>query len=557
MTKKYFSSRDLEKSLMKFFLILSILTIALGERDRDDKANNAQYQGQGHALKSSHGGSDCQDDDHDQCEETTDYAMNTRGTHYKPSWINKHNVASLQHLWQFQGCGAITASPVVLHWGVCWSDYGGCFQCVRHNGTLIAQKNLTSDYGLMDHALSRQNPTYADGRFVILQTGRFGFLPPSYGTWLLTVNATTLELIAKVQVTFFNFSLLTQSPIVKDGWIYFGTSSNEEGSPFLYPGYPCCNFAGQFFSYNLYTLQQRWVWDAIPAALVGPGKYSGVAIWSGSPLFYKNLVIFSTGNLYSQPASVDQCLLANPTNGSCIDPGVHYDSIVAVDINTGLTARTRRSGEPDAWNGACFARHLLPGCPLAFSEDADFGNPPMLSLPGPRGKRYINLGQKNGMEWSIDADTFEIVNVSLVAPGDEGGGFQFGGTMNNLNQVFLASANNGRKPHLTLSGQNITCGSWMRFNVTGALEKELVSPKLDTIPGAMSSTNDVVFGGTGTGRLVAMSNDLEILWSYETGIKINAAPAIYCDRLYWGTGSNPSFSGPMPGIMHAFGLPDL
>ena len=538
---------------LQLVLILSILTITFAEREIDDRRSNEKYQGNG--GHNTQGGGNCDDSDHSECEETHDWAMNARGSHYKSSWINKKNAATLQRLWQFQGCGAITSNPAVLKQGVCWSDYGGCFQCVSHNGSLIVQKNLTSDYGLIDHALSRATITYSNGIFVMVQTGRFGFLPPSFGTSLLTINATTFNLIKKVQVTSFNFSLLTQSPIIKDGFIYFGSSSNEEGSPFLYPGYPCCSFGGQFFKYDLYTLERKWVWDAIPLALLGPGKYSGVAIWSGSPIFYKNLVIFSTGNLYSQPDSVDQCLLLNPLNGSCIDVNVYYDSVVALNINTGRVVRSRRSGVPDAWNGACLAMGLLPGCPLVFSQDADFGNPPMLSLPGHRGKRFIALGQKNGMAWTLDADTFNIINVTVVAPGSESGGFQFGGTINNMNQVFLASSNAKRLPHVTLSGQNISYGSWMRFNDHGVLEKELPSPVGGALSGAMSSSNDVVFAGTDNGSLFVLSNDLVPLWNYSTGVKINAAPSIYCDRIYWGTGSNPSFSGPMPGIMYAFGLP--
>src|SRR5437016_1788254 len=121
--------------MQTFLLFISILTITLAQREADDKHNNANYQG--HGGENSQGGSNLDDDEHAYCEETVDWAMNTRGTHYKPSWINRRNAVNLQHLWQFRGCGAITANPAVLSWGVCWSDYGSCFQCVTHNGTLI------------------------------------------------------------------------------------------------------------------------------------------------------------------------------------------------------------------------------------------------------------------------------------------------------------------------------------------------------------------------------------------------------------------------------------
>jgi outer membrane protein assembly factor BamB len=94
------------------------------------------------------------------------------------------------------------------------------------------------------------------------------------------------------------------------------------------------------------------------------------------------------------------------------------------------------------------------------------------------------------------------------------------------------------------NGTNVTFGVWTRYDGNGNLKWATVPPNGDQVYGAVTLTNDVLFGQSKIkGLLVAINTDSgDILWTYQTSGGMTGAPAIVDDVVYWptGIGNNPS-----------------
>jgi polyvinyl alcohol dehydrogenase (cytochrome) len=441
------------------------------------------------------------------------------------------------------------------------SDFGGCFTALnKNNGSIIYQKNLTSDYGLLDKAISRNTPTYSNGMIVIPMSARWGFLEYSMGIWLLTVNASNGDLKWKVLVSSYNRSVLTGSPTIDNGKIYIGLTSTEEAEQLLAGlqgrQYTCCGFGGRMLSYSLSTGSKLWDTPMIPDELTGVGKYSGAGIWSSGPSILGDYIFVSTGNLYNQSQESYDCYALNPTNSSCVPRSVLYDSVVKLNKNTGEIVASFRASETDVWNAACYLAGYIPGCPVYKGLDADFGNAPMLTEY--ENKTYVALGQKSGIFWLLNSDDLSVVWKKMVGPSGGGGGFQYGSSVNDNNQIFGASANTDRTLHTTINGEVINFGSWVRLNMDGKIKWETPSPTNDTLRGPLTTTNNVVFATTDSGTFCALSAITgEILWKYNTGVLSVSGPTVDNRVIYWGSGPVINFVqniSPYPCKLYAFEL---
>ena len=74
------------------------------------------------------------------------------------------------------------------------------------------------------------------------------------------------------------------------------------------------------------------------------GGYAGAAIWGSSPSIHiiRRHVYVATGNLYTAPANVTECQekqnnqTTPPTQpDQCIGPDIQFNSILALDMNSG------------------------------------------------------------------------------------------------------------------------------------------------------------------------------------------------------------------------------
>ena len=495
------------------------------------------------------------------CVDTLSWGMNLNGTRYQLSSINKNNVGSLVPKWSVVLCGSVVSSPSVVGDVLYVSDFGGCVTAVnKTNGNIIYQKHMTEDYGLPNKAISRNTPTYSNGKIIIPMSTRWGYSEYSMGTWLLAINAVNGNLVWKILVSSYNRSVLTASPTIENGKIFIGLSSTEETEVALAPlmgrVYECCSFVGRMLAFSLDTGDKLWDTPMIPPNLAGVGKFSGAAIWSSGPAILGDYLYISTGNLYEQSQEATDCYALNITNSLCVPREVLYDSVVKLNKNTGQIVASFRASETDAWNAACYFMGMLPGCPVYSGLDADFGNSPM--IVNDEDGTYVALGQKSGIFWLLKADDLSLVWSKVVGPSSFAGGFQFGSSANPDGQIFGASANFDRTSHTTVDGQIINYGSWVRLTIAGNIKWETPTPDTATARGPLTSTNNVVFGGTDSGTFVAMSAITgEILWKYSTGFASVSGPTVDDRAIYWGTGIVINFIpniAPYPCKLYAFEL---
>ncbi|KAL0377527.1 UNVERIFIED_CONTAM: hypothetical protein Sradi_3058200 [Sesamum radiatum] len=82
------------------------------------------------------------------------------------------------------------------------------------------------------------------------------------------------------------------------------------------------------------------------------GGYAGAGVWGSSPSVdaRRKHVYIATGNLYSVPQSVEECQKRQnnqtvPTHpDDCIGPDIHFDSMLALDLNSGEIKWNRQLG---------------------------------------------------------------------------------------------------------------------------------------------------------------------------------------------------------------------
>ena len=96
-----------------------------------------------------------------------------------------------------------------------------------------------------------------------------------------------------------------------------------------------------------------------------------------------------------------------------------FDSIVALNMDTGAVKWATRALTVDSWNAACGLplpglEDPQPGCPGDAGPDYDFGQAPMLWKAGD--KEFVGAGQKSGIFWALNPDTGAVVWKTQVVP---------------------------------------------------------------------------------------------------------------------------------------------
>src|SRR5215213_7757531 len=169
------------------------------------------------------------------------------------------------------------------------------------------------------------------------------------------------------------YGMVTQSAVVDGNTVYVGLASNEELIAALDPTYVCCVERGSILALNAKTGKILWKTYMVPEG------YSGGAVWGGTPVVdhARGSLFISTGNNYSMPESVMECVSANQGNPeavkACISPDDHFDSVLALNLNTGAIKWATTAIPFDAWNVACLPEFDPTNCPQPAGPDYDFG----------------------------------------------------------------------------------------------------------------------------------------------------------------------------------------
>jgi len=377
---------------------------------------------------------------------------------------------------------------------------------------------------------------------------------------VVALDKDTGAVLWKVTVDDYKGAVITQTPTVADGRVYVGVSGLGEEVAATIPPYECCGFRGSMLALDAATGKVLWKHYTVPE------HFAGGSVWSSSPLLdaRRHLLYITTGNAFRVPDAVQTCVEANKGNTgkqrACYPQDVWYDSILALDPDTGAIKWGFRAEEADIFTGACL---VMLGGYCGGGEDYDFGNGALEWHAG--GHDFVGAGQKAGMFWALNPDTGKVVWKTKVGPGGPTGGIEYGSAADGT-RVYVSEGNTKQVGHdagtYTLpSGQTINYGSYAALDaLTGKILWQVPDPAgaegLDNgkpctrdgprenctgaFPkGAVNVANGVVYGCSTApkGPLYAFDAATgKLLWRFDGGASCDTRATVIGDAVYWAAG---------------------
>jgi polyvinyl alcohol dehydrogenase (cytochrome) len=498
----------------------------------------------------------------------------------KEERISAQTVGSLQLKWTFNTDGDVTAHPAVDGKFLYFPDSAGFLYKVEKRSGALVWKRPISDYTGITGDFARATPAVA-GKLLILgnQSGKFLQGPPfnqpaPQPARVFAVDKDTGDPVWSRQVDSTTYSVVTQSAVVHKDTIYVGIASNEELiAAFVPPAFWQWQFRGSVVALDVDNGKIKWKTYTVPLG------YFGGSVWGSTGAVDKknNQIFMATGNNFAAPQSVIDCLGMGQPPASCMSQQNHFDSVIALDLNTGKINWGARGLPYDTWNVACGlvvpgALEVTPGpffpgvygnCPGGdpnkAGPDYDFAQGPMLL-----DDELVGAGQKSGTFWAFKRKTGALAWSTQVTPGGVTGGLQWGSATDGR-RIYVAAANSGPSgagggvgamPWTLKDGSTTTSGGWAALDQkNGAVIWTTKDPIGSRSEAPVSAANDVVFGCNlkpGVGMMVAMNAKTgAILWSYSSGGPCNAGASISDGMVFWGTGT---YQSPGPKKVFAFGL---
>jgi polyvinyl alcohol dehydrogenase (cytochrome) len=448
--------------------------------------------------------------------------------------ISRSNAARLKPKWIATVGGDVSARPAVVNGVVYVPDWGGNLQALNAATGVTLWKHLISDYGLPAGTVVRASPAVSGG---VLYVGTLT------GATMLAIDAATGALKWKAVADTQPHAAITGSASVAAGVIYVGVASTEEGAA-SFPGYQCCFFRGNVTALNAATGGILW------KTYMAPPNYSGTAVWGSAPVVdaARGSVFVGTGNNYAKPTDPAYltCVGNGGTEGGCLSPDDHVDSVVALDMTIGAVKWAKRLRDNDDWNTACFTE--MPGqgnCPAGAGPDYDFGSAPNEFHIG--SMMAVGAGQKSGIYSTFNADTGAMIWSRQAGPGSPDGGMMWGSATDGT-RVYVSIGNSTGQ---TYPGGN--AGSWAALDVvTGKIVWQTpdLHAAVDMAP--MTVSNGVVYAGSmgaspGWSNMLAIdATNGQVLWKYPSGGSVIAGAVVSGGVVYWGSGYShlgPQFKG--------------
>lgn len=483
------------------------------------------------------------------------FGQNAGNTAYNATetGISTKNVNSLKTKWTFTTGGDVSARAAVVNNVAYFPDWAGNLYAVNAGSGKLIWSHQLSDYGLAAGTVSRTSPAVANG-VVYIGTQ---YNPSGPTGWLLAIDVTTGDLIWKAQpITSNAFPVITSSPVVANGTLYVGMTSNEEFAA-EDPSYKCCSVVGSVVAVNASTGQDLWQVSMAPAG------YSGAAVWGSNPVVdtTRGTVYVGVGNNYSfptDPAYAACMAVTGNTEAECLSTSDYADSVVALDMSTGAVKWTRRlmnwnqygvTNGSDTWNVACFIPPYT-NCPTGSATqptgpDYDFGSAPneitYQTANGPQ--TIIGAGQKSGIYYALDPDTGAELWQTQVGPGSSLGGIEWGSASDGT-RIYVAISNlYGIGYNCGSGGSCGSAGSWAALDpATGSILWQVPDPNGAVDIGPMAVANGVVYvdsmgGSAGMPTMLALNAATgSTLWSFAAGSSVNAGATIVNSIVYWGSG---------------------
>jgi polyvinyl alcohol dehydrogenase (cytochrome) len=244
---------------------------------------------------------------------------------------------------------------------------------------------------------------------------------------------------------------------------------------------------------------------------------------------------------------VTVCEAGGGTAGDCLSPDDHIDSVVALDATTGVIKWATGVGGFDTYNHQKCPNPPFPeGC-----FDYDFGTGP--SLFTVNGRLVVGVGQKSGEYWELDAATGRILWGTVVGPGSNNGGIEFGAATDGQ-RIYVSESNGFGLPYSLPDGSVTHASSLAALDpTTGRILWQRRDPGnfFNSLYGAITVANGVVYVPSRAGEMYAFdASNGNLVWSYKPPEGVDAAPAIVNGVVYWGDGDR----GAERGGLYAFSL---
>jgi polyvinyl alcohol dehydrogenase (cytochrome) len=467
--------------------------------------------------------------------------------------IGTGDVGKLKPKWVFTTHGEVSATPTVAGGIVYFPDWGGYLNAVDgETGRLLWQKRIP-EYTHAFGTVSRVSPAIY-GNELILGDNIGSPLASRRGAHIFAVNRFSGALIWIKEVDFHSAAIITSSPEVVGNKVVVGVSSGEEDLA-TRPGYPCCTFRGSVVALNAETGAMLWKAYMVPPNFAIPCTkkapiecgYSGAAVWSPPAVEPATKTVYvGTGNNYTVPYAAEKCQMEaeehETSDEQCTSPSDLFDSVVALNLETGAIRWAHKVEGWDAFTVACLLRES-GFCPTGRSKDFDFGGggPNLFTASG---TRLVGDGQKSGIYWVFNAATGKIAWETLVGPGTGLGGIEWG-TAYDGSRIYVPEADPPTQAppieYKLAGGESVAGGSWAALNPnTGAFDWQVPAPGGASALGPPSATDGVVFVGsmasTEANMFALEAATGRQLWSYRAEGSVNAGPAIVGGVVYWGSG---------------------
>lgn len=488
--------------------------------------------------------------------------------------ISPKTAPSLKLRWAVNTDGDVTANPAVDSKYLYFPDSAGfLYKVARRDGAIIWKIPVSHYTGITDD-YARATPAIT-GDTLILGNGSGHFLGKAFGApdpqpaQVFAVNTNTGEKLWSTQVDPTPMSYITHSALVADGLAIVGTASNEELiAGFVPPPYWRWQFRGSIAALDVHSGQIKWQTHTVP-----PGYYGG-SVWGSTGAIdrARRRVYMATGNNYAVPQPVLDCLNKGGTPPTCISPDDHFDSIIALDLDSGAVKWSARGLSYDTWNVGCglnvpgvFAIPPNANCPNPKGPDWDFAQGPILLGNGnDDGDQLVGAGQKSGMFWAFRANDGGLAWSTQAGPPGLTGGLQWGSAVDGK-RIFVAISNSGLTgsgtaplPWPQADGTTTTAGGWAALDRrSGRVLWTTKDPSGSRAEAAVSVANGVMFGcnlDPAKGTMYALDAATGApLWSYDSGGACNAGPSIADGTVFWGSGR---FTGQGPKKLFAFSVYD-
>jgi polyvinyl alcohol dehydrogenase (cytochrome) len=421
---------------------------------------------------------------------------------------------------------------------VYFPDWSGQLWKVDAESGEVVWSRAIEEYNGIEGSVSRSSPVLSHGNVYVADLN---------GN-LMAIDAATGALRWITRLDPHPAVIVTTSPIVLGDRLYISTSSRESAYARATPGYVCCTFRGSMLAVDARTGAILWQSFVLPDNGGQAGGFAGGAFVNPPVIDVEHRLVYGgAGQTYTQPASVEACLDSAPGGWSeaCFPPDAYFNSLVAFDLLTGAPRWGFRMAGPEAREVACGD---LPGhvtwCPPAdnFSiwDLAGSGANVFTARIDGRPRRVVGIGQKSGIYWALDAATGEYLWSTLVGPGSDPGGIQWG-TAYDGSRIYAAIGHNTGEAYRLTSGEVVTGGSWAALDPTsGRILWQTADPQGAPDLASLTVANGVVYGGsmahTGDQMYALHAATGKLLWSFAAGGSVVAGPAVSGGMVFWGSG---------------------